>query len=68
MSGTFRYGIYEAVGFCREGLGGENRMIRDGLFSEDTGRIEDQFIMSWSTLEYLNANWSKRRKSLTLRS
>ena len=31
----------ELSGFCREGLGGEKRMIRDGVYKEETGRFED---------------------------
>ena len=40
----------EMSGFCREGIGGERRMIRDGVFNEQTGKLDDQSIMSGSTL------------------
>ena len=42
----------EMSGFCRDGMGAEKRMIRDGVFNERTGKLEDQLIMSgvhWST-------------------
>ena len=52
----------EVSGFCQKSFGGEKGMISDGVFSEETGRFEDQFIMSWSTLEYLNDNWSTKEK------
>ena len=42
--------------FCRDGIGGENKTIRDGMFNEQTGNIEDQSIMSGSTLEYMRDN------------
>ena len=29
----------EMSGFCREGIGGERRMIRDGVFNEQTGKL-----------------------------
>ena len=41
-------------------------MIRDGLFSEDTGRIEDQFIMSGSSLERLKDKRSTKEKGFKL--
>ena len=31
----------EMSGFCREGIGAESRMIRDGVFNEQTGKLED---------------------------
>ena len=37
-------------------------MLRYGVFGEETRRFEDQFIMSGSTLEYLNDNWSTKEK------
>ena len=52
----------EVSGFCREGLGGEKRIIRDVVYNEKTWRFEDQFIMCWSTLEYLKYNWSTKEK------
>ena len=47
----------EMSGFCLEGMGAERRMIRDGVFNERTGKLEDQMIMSGSTLEYMRENW-----------
>ena len=47
----------EMSGFCRDDIGGERRMIRDGVFNEQTGKLEDQSIMSGSTLEYMRDNW-----------
>ena len=47
----------EMSGFFREGIGAERRMMRDGVFNEQTGKLEDQRIMSWSTLEYMRNNW-----------
>ena len=32
-------------------------MIRDGVFNEQTGKLEDQVFMSGSTLEYMRENW-----------
>ena len=46
--------------FCRECIGAERRMIRDGLFTEQTGKLEDKMIMSGSTLEYVRENWGGR--------
>ena len=43
----------EMSGFCRYGVGGEKKTIRDDVFNEQTGKIEDQVIMSGSTLEYM---------------
>ena len=43
----------EMSGFCREGMGAERRSIRDGVFNEQTGKLEDKMIMSGSTLEYI---------------
>ena len=50
----------EMSGFCREGIGAERRMIRDGVFNELIGKLEDQRIMSGSTLEYKRNNWGDR--------
>ena len=50
----------EMSGFCREGIGAERRMIRDGVFNEQTGKLEDQLIMSGSTLEYMRENCGGR--------
>ena len=47
----------EMSGFCREGMGAERRMIRDGVFNEQTWKLEDKMIMSGSTLEYMRENW-----------
>ena len=47
----------EMSGFCREGIGGERWMIRDGVFNEQTWKLEDQLIMSGSTLEFMRDNW-----------
>ena len=41
-------------------MGGERRMIRDGVFNEQTGKLEDKMIMSGSTLEYMRELWRKR--------
>ena len=41
----------EMSGCFREGIGAERRMIRDGVFNEQTGKLDDQLIMSGSTLE-----------------
>ena len=35
-------------------------MIRDGVFTEQTGKLKDQSIMSGSTLEYMRDNWGGR--------
>ena len=35
-------------------------MIRDGVFTEQTWKLEDQSIMSGSTLEYIRDNWGGR--------
>ena len=53
-------GFVEMSGFCRESIGAERRMIRDGVFNEQTGKLEDQRIMSGSTLEYMRNNWRDR--------
>ena len=50
----------EMSGFCREGMVAERRMIRDGVFNERTGKLEDQLIMIGSTLEYMRENWGGR--------
>ena len=50
----------EMSGFCRGGMGAEKMMIRDGVFNERTGKLEDQLIMSGSTLEYMRENWGGR--------
>ena len=47
----------EMSGFCRDGIDAERRMIRDGVFNKQTGKLEDQSIMSGSTLEYMRDNW-----------
>ena len=47
-------------GFCRDGIGGENKTIRDGMFKEQTGKIEDQSMMSARTLEYMRDNCGGR--------
>ena len=41
----------EMSGFCRDGMVAEKRMIRDGVFNERTGKLDDQLIMRGSTLE-----------------
>ena len=46
----------EMSGFCREGMGAERMMIRDGVFNEQTRKLEDKMIMSVSTLEYKREN------------
>ena len=50
----------EMSGFCRDGIGGEKKTIRDGVFNEQTVKLEDQSIMSGSTLEYMRENWGAR--------
>ena len=50
----------EVSGFCRDGIGGERSTIRDGVFNEQTGKLEDNMIMSGSTLEYVRENWGGR--------
>ena len=50
----------EMSGFCREGIGSERRSIRDCVFNEQTGKLEDKMIMSWSTLEYMRENLGGR--------
>ena len=50
----------EMSGFCREGIGAERRMIRDDVFNEQTGKLKDQRIIRWSTLEYMRNNWGDR--------
>ena len=47
----------EISGFCRDGVGGERSTIRDGVYNEQTGKLEDKMIMSVSTLEYVRENW-----------
>ena len=47
----------EMSGFWRDCIGGEKKMIRDGVFNEQTVKIEDQMIISGSTLEYVRYNW-----------
>ena len=47
----------EMSAVCREGVGAERRMIWDGVFNEQTWKLEDQLIMSGSTLEYMRNNW-----------
>ena len=46
--------------FCLDGIGEERRTIRDGVFNEQTWKLEDQSIMSGSTLEYMRENWGAR--------
>ena len=41
-------------------------MIRDGVFNEQTGKLEDQLIMSRSTVEYMRDNWEDWRPSTVL--
>ena len=41
----------EMSGFCWDGIGVEKSTIRDGVFNEQTGKLEDQVFMSGSTLE-----------------
>ena len=50
----------EMSGFSWDGIGGERKTIRDGVFNEQTGKLEDQSIMSGSTLEYMRENWRAR--------
>ena len=52
--------LMEMSGFCRDGIGGERRMIRDGVFNEQTWKLEEPSIMSGSTLEYMRDNWGGR--------
>ena len=47
----------EMSGFCRDCIGGEKSTIRDGVFNEHTGKLEDQVFMSGSTLEYMRDKW-----------
>ena len=49
----------EMSGFCRDGIRGKRRTIRDGVFNEQTWKLEDQSIMSGSTLEYMRENWGE---------
>ena len=58
----------EMSGFCREGMGAERRTIRDGVFNERTGKLEDQMIMSGSTLEYMRENWGLKRGRVQFRN
>ena len=44
-------------GFCRDCIGWEKKTIRDGVSNEHTGKIDDQVVISWSTLEYMRDNW-----------
>ena len=41
-------------------MGAERSSIRDGVFNEQTGKLEDKMIMSGSTLEYMRENWGGR--------
>ena len=50
----------EMSGFCRECMGAEMRIIRDGVFNEQTWKLEDKMIMSGSTLEYMRENLGGR--------
>ena len=50
----------EMSGFCRDGIGGERKTIRYGMFDEQTGKLEDQSIMSGSTPDYMRENWGAR--------
>ena len=50
----------EMSGFCLESIGAESRMIRDGVFNEQTGKLKEQRIMSGSTLEYMRNNCGDR--------
>ena len=50
----------EMSGFCQSGIGAERRMILDGVFNEQTWKLEYQLIMSGSTLEYMRNNWGDR--------
>ena len=50
----------EMSGFFWDGIGGERRMIRDGVFNEQTWKLEDKSIMSRSTLEYMRDNCGGR--------
>ena len=38
-----------------DGCGEE--VVRDGVFNEQTVKLEDKMIMSVSTLEYTRENW-----------
>ena len=53
-------------GFCLECIGAEMRTIRDGVFNEQTGKLEDQLTVSRSTLEYMRDNWGEGRLSTVL--
>ena len=46
----------EMYGLCRDGIAVDKKIVRDGVFNEQTGKIEDQMIMSGSTLEYVRYN------------
>ena len=50
----------EMSGFSWDGIGGERKTIRDGVFNEQTGKLEYQSIISGSTLEYMRDNWGLR--------
>ena len=41
-------------------IGAEKKIIRDGVFNEQTVKLEDQMIMSGSTLEYMRENCGVR--------
>ena len=46
----------EMSGFCRDGIEAEMKTIRDGVINELTVKIEDQSIVSGSTLDYMRSN------------
>ena len=50
----------EMPGFCLDGIGGEKKTIRYGVFNEQTLNLQDLSIMSGSTLEYMRDNWGAR--------
>ena len=49
--GVRGYGIHGDVGILSGRYGGGEEDDRDGVFNERTGKLEDQMIMSGSTLE-----------------
>ena len=52
--------LMEMSGVCRDGIGGEKKTIRYGVFNEQTLNLQDLLIMSGSTLEYMRDNWGER--------
>ena len=54
----------EMSGVCRDGIGWEKSTIRDGVFNEQTGKLDDKVIMSGSTLECMRENWGDGKLSI----